>query len=84
MYCRNKNAEVIGPSVYFPDGITAEIARVGQSQMLLARCCDRFDEELLIEAMLLEALMPKDTTVVRRLMREMVDFQREIIFLAEA
>jgi alpha-galactosidase len=84
MYCRIENGEVIRPSVRFPDGITAEIARVGRSQMLLARCCDRFDEELLIEAMLLDALMPKDTTVVRRLMREMVDFQREIIFPAEA
>lgn len=83
MYCRIENGEVIRPSVRFPDGITAEIARVGRSQMLLARCCDRFDEELLIEAMLLDALMPRDTTIVRRLMREMVNFQRELIFPEE-
>jgi hypothetical protein len=81
MYCRIENGEVIRPSVRFPDAITAEIARVGQSQLLLARCCDRYDEELLIESMKLDALMPKDEAVIRRLMREMVDFQRDLIFL---
>ena len=82
MYCRIENGEVIRPSVRFPDGITAEIARVGQSQLLLARCCDQFDEDLLIESMNLDALMPKEEAVVRRLMREMIDFQRDLIFPA--
>jgi alpha-galactosidase/6-phospho-beta-glucosidase family protein len=80
MYCRIENGEVIRPSVRFPDAITAEIARVGQSQLLLARCCDRYDEELLVESMKLDALMPKDEALIRRLMREMVDFQRDLIF----
>jgi hypothetical protein len=70
------------PSVRFPYAITAEITRVGQSQLLLARCCDRYDEELFIESMKLDALMPKDEAVIRRLMREMVDFQRDLIFPA--
>jgi len=82
MYCRIENGEVVRPSVRFPDRITGEIARVGQSQLLLARCCDRYDEELLIESMKLDALMPKDEAVIRRLMREMVDFQRDLIFPA--
>lgn len=82
MYCRIENGEVIRPSVRLPDGITAEIARVGQSQLLLARCCARFDEDLLIESMDLDALMPTDGAVARRLMREMIDFQRDLIFPA--
>lgn len=80
MYCRIENGEVRRPTVRFPEAITAEIARVGQSQLLLARCCGRFDEELLTEAMLLDALMPRDKAAIRRLMREMVNFQREFIF----
>ena len=77
-----ERSKVIRPSVRFPEGITAEIARVGQSQLLLARCCDQFDEDLLIESMNLDALMPKEEAVVRRLMREMIDFQRDLIFPA--
>jgi alpha-galactosidase/6-phospho-beta-glucosidase family protein len=80
MYCRIENGEVFRPSVRFPSAITAEIGRVGQSQLLLARCCERYDEELLIESMKLDALMPKDEALLRRLMREMVDFQRDLIF----
>ena len=30
-----------------PEGITAEIARVGHCQLLLAQCGEHFDEELL-------------------------------------
>jgi hypothetical protein len=82
MYCRIENEEVVRPSVSFPDGITGEIARVGQSQLLLADCCDRYDEDVLIESMKLDALMPKNEAVIRRLMREMVDFQRDLIFPA--
>ena len=67
------------PQVLFPEGITAEIARVDQCQLLLAQCCEHFDEELLIEAMLLDALMSKDEPIVRRFMREMVAFQKELI-----
>jgi hypothetical protein len=80
MYCRVDHGKVIRPSVQFPSAITAQIARVGQSQLLLSRCCNRFDEDLLIESMRLDALMPKGEAVIRRLMREMLDFQRDLIF----
>ncbi len=61
MYCRIENGEAFRPRVTFPEAITREIARVGQSQLLLARCCRQFDEETLI-------------------MREMVEFQKDLIF----
>jgi len=80
MYCRIENGGVHRPQVSLPDGITAEIARVGRSQLLIAECCERFDEERLVEAMLLDALMPKDERLIRRLLREMVAFQHELIF----
>ena len=81
MYCRIENGVVHRPTVSFPEAITAEIERVGQSQMRVARCCESYDENLLVEAMQSDALMMHlDEPSIRRLMREMVDFQREWIF----
>jgi len=80
MYCRIENGDIFRPRVVLPEAITREIARVGQSQLLLARCCRQFDEETLIRAMRLDALMPDDEGLIRRLMREMVGFQKELIF----
>jgi alpha-galactosidase len=81
MFCRIENGIVHRPSVSFPEAITAEIGRVGRSQLLVSRCCESFDEEILVEAMKSDALMMRlDETVIRRLMREMVDFEREWIF----
>lgn len=39
-------------------------------------------ENLLLEALSLDALMPADKGVTRRLVREMVAFQNELIFPA--
>jgi len=80
LFCRVENGEVHRPSVKFPDRITAEIERIGASQQLLARCCERYDEDLLVEALLLDALMPKNSDAIRRLIREMVEFQKHLIF----
>lgn len=79
MYCRIENGVVTRPAVSFPEKITREIERVGQSQRLLGQCCEAFDEEILVEAMRLDALLPDDPDLIRRLMREMVAFQREWI-----
>lgn len=79
LFCRIENGEVHPPRVKFPDRITAEIERVGASQQLLARCCDDYDEDLLVEALSLDALMPKNQEATRRLMREMIAFQKELI-----
>jgi alpha-galactosidase/6-phospho-beta-glucosidase family protein len=57
-----------------------EFARVALGGSLLARCCRSFDEELLLEALSLDALVPADKGVTRRLMREMIEFQKESIF----
>ncbi len=80
MYCRIENGGILRPRVAFPAEITAEINRVAQSQLLLAQCCECFDEEILVEAMTLDALMPRDRSRIRKLMREMIEFQRELIF----
>ena len=82
LYCRIDQGNVTRPEVRFPEKITSEICRVAQSQTLLAQCCRKFDEDTLVEAMLLDALMPKDPAVIRRLLREMISFQRAWIFPA--
>jgi len=79
MFCRIEGGRVHRPQVEFPEGITMEIERVGQSQQLLSRCCEHYDEDLLVESLRLDALMPKDEGIIRRLMREMVDFQKHLI-----
>ncbi len=83
MYCRIENGEIFRPRISLPGAITQEIARVGQSQLLIARCCREFDEETLIRAMRLDALMPDDEGLIRRIMREMVEFQKDLIFVNE-
>ncbi len=79
-YCRIEDGKVLRPKVRFPEKITSEISRVARSQELVAQCCRAFDEDTLVEAMLLDALMPKDQKIIRRLLREMIAFQREWIF----
>ena len=80
LYCRVEAGQVHRPKVKFPDRITGEIARIAKSQLMLSRCCEQFDEDLLVEALYLDALMHKDKTFIRKLMREMIDFQRPLIF----
>ncbi len=82
LFCRIENGVVHRPQVVFPDGITAEISRIARSHLLLARCCMAFDEELLMEALSLDALIPSDKGLARRLMREMIEFQKDYIFPA--
>lgn len=65
--------------VSFNERITAEIARVGEEQKLIAEACVAFDREVLVEAMSLDALVP-NREVAGRLVDEMVAFQREYIF----
>jgi alpha-galactosidase len=81
MYCRIENGVVHRPSVSLPDAITSEIARIGKNQVRLAQCCQAYDEDLLIEATREDALMMHmSEEEVRRLMLEMVAFERELIF----
>ena len=84
LFCRIENGEVFRPKVAFPEGITGEIERIGRCQSMLAACCRKFDEDLLVEALLLDALMPKDAGQIRSLMREMIEFQRGYIFPDQA
>lgn len=81
MFCRIEGGEVHRPSVQFPGKLCHEIERVGQSQLLLAECCADFDEEKLVAAMKLDVLAPPDESVCRRMLREMMDFQKEWIQL---
>jgi alpha-galactosidase/6-phospho-beta-glucosidase family protein len=71
------------PQVEFPESVTVEIERVARSQQLLTRCCAHYDEDLLVESLRLDALMPKDEGKIRRLIREMVDFQKHFIDQSE-
>lgn len=77
MFCRMENGEIFRPEVTLPEKIVAEINRVGREQLLLSQCCQNFDEDLLVESLLMDALVPDDPVLVRRLMREMLDFQKE-------
>lgn len=79
MFCRVENGRIERPSVRLPEKIVNEVNRVGREQLLLAQCCCEFDEELLVESLLMDALVPKDPALVRRLIREMLDFQTEWI-----
>ncbi|MCH8513940.1 MAG: hypothetical protein LAT83_20120 [Kiritimatiellae bacterium] len=77
MYCRIEGGDVIRPSVRLPEAVIREVERVGQCQLKLAACCERYEEDLLLDALRHDALMPADERVSLRLVREMVDFQRE-------
>ena len=80
LYCRIEGGQLHRPAVRFPEKITSEIRRVAASQEFLAQCCRSYDEDTLVKAMMLDALMPKDPQIIRRLMREMIAFQRDWIF----
>ncbi len=73
-----RNGELHRKPVRFNDAITEEIERVGKEQHLLAQACVDYDEDLLVETLSLDALVP-DRDVAARLVREMVDFQREYL-----
>jgi len=64
--------------VRFNDAITRQIDRVCKEQNLLAAACVNPDEELLIESLSLDALVPS-REIAARLVREMLDFQREYL-----
>jgi alpha-galactosidase len=83
MFCRIEDGQVHRPQVEFPESVTVEIERVARSQQLLTRCCAHYDEDLLVESLRLDALMPKDEGKIRRLIREMVDFQKHFIDQSE-
>lgn len=80
MFCHIENGEIQRPRVRFPEKVVTEINRVGREQLLLAQCCKEYNEDLLVESLLLDALVPKDPSLIRRLVREMVDFQKDLIF----
>lgn len=82
IFCRIEDGVLCRPQVVFPDAITVEISRIARSQLMLAECCLSFDEDLLLEALSFDALMPADKSVTRRLMREMIAFQTELVFPA--
>jgi alpha-galactosidase/6-phospho-beta-glucosidase family protein len=73
-----KQGKMTRTPVRFNETITAEIARVGREQHLIAQACRDYDEELLIEALSLDALIASRGQAAR-LVREMVAFQREYI-----
>lgn len=75
MFTRGKMTRM---PVRFNEAITAEIVRVGREQHLIAQACRAYDEELLIEALSLDALVANRDQATR-LVREMVAFQREYI-----
>lgn len=79
MYCRIENGGVIRPSVTLPENVVREVERVGQCQLHLAACCEQYDEDRLMEALKYDAMMPVGDDVRRRLIREMVAFQRDLI-----
>ena len=79
MFCRIEDGKVHRPTVSFPEKINREIERVGRSQLELAACCQNYDFDRLMESLKADPLMPADPSVGRRLLREMVDFQKEWI-----
>lgn len=64
--------------IAFPEAITAEIERVGREQHLIAKACVSWDEDLLVEALALDALVPT-RDLAARLVREMTAFQRDVL-----
>lgn len=80
MYCRIEGGEVLRPRVTLPDKVIREVERVGQCQLHLAACCEQYDEARLTEALRHDAMMPDNETIRRRLIREMVAFQKDILF----
>jgi alpha-galactosidase len=64
--------------VRFDDEISQEIERVGREQHLIARACIDYDQDALVEALSIDALVP-DRDVAARLVREMTAFQTEYL-----
>lgn len=79
MFCHIEEGTIIRPTVKLPEAVTREVERVGNCQLTLAACCKEYNEDLLYEALNQDALMPKNEGIGRRLVREMVAFQREWI-----
>lgn len=79
MYCRIEEGQVIRPKVQLPEAVLREVERVGQCQLKLAACCDQYDEELLVEAIQNDALAHPDKEINRRILREMLEFEKEWI-----
>jgi alpha-galactosidase len=75
---RLENGEIHRKSIAFNDRITGEINRVGQEQHLIGQACLDYDEDVLIEALSLDALVP-DRDLAARLVREMVAFERDYL-----
>jgi alpha-galactosidase len=79
VHCTIANRRIERRRVAFPSSFTAEVARVAHEQELLARACESYDEDLMVEALLLDALVPKDRDAVRRMVRAMVAYQSDLI-----
>ena len=60
------------------DAITQEIDRVGKEQYLLSQACLNRDEELLVESLSMDVLVP-NREIATRLVREMIRFEEEYI-----
>jgi alpha-galactosidase len=74
-----ENGVMTRKPVRFQNGaLVAEIERVAREQHLIARACLEYDEDLLIEALSMDALVPS-RDLAARLVREMVAFQREYL-----
>jgi alpha-galactosidase/6-phospho-beta-glucosidase family protein len=77
--CAILNRRIERRQVRFPARFTAEVVRIAREQSLLAQACDQFSEDLLVEALMLDALVPKDRDLIRRILRPMLDYQRQFI-----
>jgi alpha-galactosidase/6-phospho-beta-glucosidase family protein len=73
-----RNGHLARRPVRFNPTITAEIQRVAQEQHLIARACVGGSDELLVEALTLDALVP-DRDIAARLVREMRAFEADVI-----
>lgn len=84
VYCTIANRRIERRNVSFPAAFTAEVARIAREQEILARACERYDEDLVVEALLLDALIPNDPDAVRRMVRGMVAYQSDLIHVTRA
>lgn len=75
---RLEQGKLVRTPVRFNDAITAEIERVGREQHLLAQACVDYDEDLLVDSLSLDALVP-NRDMAARLVREMTAFQHDYL-----
>lgn len=73
-----RQGRLVRPAITFNAEITQVISRVAQEQYLIAQACLEFNQDLLVEALSLDALVPS-REVAERLVREMVSFQANYI-----